>query len=72
MGRRFEKINGLGLEILGAIIAAGYTSDEAAAVCKISKSAWNSRIHNPGLFRARDIQQLRKIIPDAVCDKISR
>ena len=71
MGRRRD-LPSLGLEVLGAVIASGYSEDEAAKVIGVAKTAWNDRLHDPGLFRAREIRQLRKLIPDAVCDKISR
>lgn len=72
MGRRHENISALGCEILGAVIASGYSPEEAAAVVQLSKSAWNDRLHDPGLFRAREIRQLRKLLPDEVCDKITK
>lgn len=62
----------LGLEIRGEVIKTGYSDEEAAAVIGVSKTAWQRRLHDPGMFRAREIKQLRKLIPDEVCDRISR
>lgn len=72
MGRRYINIDPVSREIRGGLMAAGYSEQEAMALIGIEKSAWNDRMHDSGLFRAREIRQLRKIISDTVCDKISR
>lgn len=72
MGRRYINPDPVSLEIRGELIKTGYSEKEAMAVLGIERSAWNMRMHDSGLFRIREIRQLRKIIPDSVCDKISR
>ena len=72
MGRRSKNYSPLGMEIQGAVIASGYSDAEAAAVIGVARTAWIDRLHDPGLFRAREIRQLRKILPDEVCDRISK
>lgn len=72
MGRHYADIDPVSREIRGELVKTGYSDKEAMSLLGIERSAWNRRMHDCGMFRAKEIKQLRKIIPDAVCDKISR
>ena len=72
MGRRYIKIDPLGLEIKGELLKSGITEDRAQKALGLSKSAWVDRMHNTGLFRSAEIRQLRKLISEEVCDRITK
>ena len=72
MGRRYIGIDPVSLEIRGELMKTGYSDQEAMTLLGIKATAWNRRMHDSGMFRAGEIRQLRKLIPDTVCDKISK
>lgn len=72
MGRRYIKIDPLGLEIKGELLKGGITEDRVQKALGLSKSAWIDRMHNTGLFRSAEIRRLRKLLPEDLCDRITR
>lgn len=72
MGRFYRNIDPVSREIRGELVKTGYSDQEAMALLGIKATAWNRRMHDSGMFRAGEIRQLRKLIPDAICDKISK
>ena len=61
----------LGRKIRACLIMNGYSDKDAYTAIGISQSAWYERMNDVGLFRAREIKTLRKMIPGDVCNAIS-
>ena len=72
MGRRYDAADPVALALKAEMIRSGVTDERAQKALGLSKSAWNSRMHDTGLFRSREIRQLRKLLPDAICDAITK
>lgn len=58
--------------IYGAMKMNGISVDRASAVMCITPRTFYERMAHPEMFRAQEIRQLRKIIPDEICDQITR
>lgn len=72
MGRKCTRVSDLGLEIKAALLRNGITQERAMKALGIATTAWNQRMYDPNRFRAGEIRQLRKLIPEEVCDRITK
>ena len=62
----------LGHEIKGELIKYGISEIRAQKALGISPRSWARRMADPGSFRASEIKQLRKLLPDDVCDRMTK
>lgn len=62
----------LGNQIRGELMKNGISISRAQRALGLSPRSWQRRLADPGTFKASEIRQLRKLIPDAVCDQITR
>ncbi|MBQ9027422.1 MAG: hypothetical protein IJ110_01515 [Lachnospiraceae bacterium] len=58
--------------IYGALKMNGISVDRASRVMRMTTRTFYDRMAHPELFRAQEIRELRKLIPDEICDKITR
>lgn len=59
-------------EIRAELLRSGIPVTRAQRALGLSPRSWQRRLADPGTFKASEIRQLRKLIPDAVCDQITR
>lgn len=58
--------------IRGELVKCGVSETRAQKALGLSPRSWARRLADPGTFKASEIRQLRKILPDEVCDKITK
>ena len=62
----------IGNLIRGELIKCGVTETRAQKALGLSPRSWARRLADPGSFKASEIRRLRKLLPDEVCDKITK
>ena len=62
----------LGREIRGELIKYGISEERAQRATGLSPRSWARRMADPGSFKASEIKQLRKLLPDEVCDRMTK
>lgn len=62
----------LGHEIRGELIKYGISEQRAQRATGLSPRSWARRMADPGTFKASEIKQLRKLLPDEVCDRMTK
>lgn len=59
-------------QIMGALQLNGETRERACRLMGMTTRTFTERMKDPGSFRAKEIKQLRKLIPDEICDALTR
>lgn len=59
-------------EIKAELLRNGISEARAWRALGLSQRSWARRLADPDSFRASEIKQLRKLIPEEVCDRITK
>ena len=59
-------------QIIGALRANGESRVRACRMMGITTRTLTKRLKDPDSFKAGEIRQLRKLIPDEICDGLTR
>lgn len=59
-------------EIRAELLRSGIPEARAQRALGLSPRSWARRLADPGSFRASEIKQLRKLLPEEVCDRITK
>ena len=58
--------------IRGELVKCGVSETRVQKALGLSPRSWARRLADPGSFKASEIRQLRKLLPDEVCDEITK
>lgn len=59
-------------EIRAELLRSGIPVTRAQRALGLSPRSWARRMADPGSFKASEIKQLRKLIAEEVCDRITK
>lgn len=59
-------------EIKAELLRNGISEARAWRALGLSQRSWARRMADPGSFKASEIKQLRKLIPEEICDRITK
>jgi len=59
-------------DIQAELLRSGIPEPRAWRALGLSERSWRRRMADPDSFKASEIKQLRKLIPEKVCDRITK